>query len=27
VLLVTREGVSGAKLAEEIRGHMLRGAA
>ena len=27
VLLVTREGVSGAKLADEIRGHMLRGAA
>ena len=27
VLLVAREGVSGAKLAEEIRGHMLRGAA
>ena len=27
VLLVTREGVSGAKLAEEIRGHMLRGVA
>ena len=27
VLLVTREGISGAKLAEEIRGHMLRGAA
>ena len=27
VLLVTREGVTGAKLAEEIRGHMLRGAA
>jgi transcriptional regulator of arginine metabolism len=27
VLLVTREGVSGAKLAEEVRGHMLRGAA
>jgi len=27
VLLVAREGVTGAKLAEEIRGHMLRGAA
>jgi transcriptional regulator of arginine metabolism len=27
VLLIAREGTSGAKLAEEIRGHMLRGAA
>ena len=27
VLLIAREGVTGAKLAEEIRGHMLRGAA
>jgi transcriptional regulator of arginine metabolism len=27
VLLVAREGYTGAKLAEEIRGHMLRGAA
>jgi transcriptional regulator of arginine metabolism len=27
VLLVTREGTTGAKLAEEVRGHMLRGAA
>ena len=27
VLLVAREGFTGAKLAEEIRGHMLRGAA
>jgi len=27
VLLVARDGVTGAKLAEEIRGHMLRGAA
>ena len=27
VLLVAREGVAGAKLAEEIRGHMLQGAA
>jgi transcriptional regulator of arginine metabolism len=27
VLLVAREGVTGVKLAEEIRGHMLRGAA
>ncbi|MFL5911381.1 MAG: arginine repressor [Gaiellaceae bacterium] len=27
VLLITREGTTGAKLAEEIRGHMLRGAA
>jgi transcriptional regulator of arginine metabolism len=27
VLLIAREGVAGAKLAEEIRGHMLRGAA
>jgi transcriptional regulator of arginine metabolism len=27
VLLITREGVTGARLAEEIRGHMLRGAA
>jgi transcriptional regulator of arginine metabolism len=27
VLLIARDGTSGAKLAEEIRGHMLRGAA
>jgi transcriptional regulator of arginine metabolism len=27
VLLITREGTTGAKLAEEIRGQMLRGAA
>lgn len=27
VLLIAREGVTGAKLAEEIRGQMLRGAA
>jgi transcriptional regulator of arginine metabolism len=27
VLLVAREGVTGAKLAEEVRGHMLRGVA
>jgi transcriptional regulator of arginine metabolism len=27
VLLIAREGTTGTKLAEEIRGHMLRGAA
>jgi transcriptional regulator of arginine metabolism len=27
VLLIAREGTTGAKLAEEIRGHMLRGVA
>ncbi len=27
VLLIAREGMTGAKLAEEIRGHMLRGVA
>jgi len=27
VLLIAREGVTGAKLAEELRGHMLRGVA
>jgi transcriptional regulator of arginine metabolism len=27
VLLIAREGTTGAKLAEEIRGHMLQGAA
>ena len=27
VLLIAREGVTGAKLAEEVRGHMLRGVA
>ena len=27
VLLIAREGVTGAKLADEVRGHMLRGVA